>query len=127
MQLEKFDPIFNMEFSVMRPAFNTEHKHWVTMLTREEKTRELGTPPVVKGLSDLQMGPERWRGQGYSLWAIFGKKAQYFSRKECCSFSVEVYAILASVHEIQMNECRALKAPQAAKQSLHLYDSAKSH
>jgi len=79
MQLERFDPILNMVFNVMRPAFNTEHKYAVTTLTRKERTRELGTPPVVKGLSGLQMGPERWRGEGWSLWEIFGKKAQYFS------------------------------------------------
>jgi hypothetical protein len=58
MQLERFDPIFNMGFDVMRTVFNIEHKYRVTMLTREEKTRESGTPPVVKGLSSLQMGPE---------------------------------------------------------------------
>jgi len=56
MQLERFDLIFNMWFNAMRPAFTTEHKYGVTMLTRAEKTRELGTPPVVKGLSGLQMG-----------------------------------------------------------------------
>ena len=57
-QRERFDPIFNMGFDVMRSAFNIEHKYRVIMLTREEKIREPGTPPVVKGLSGLQMGPE---------------------------------------------------------------------
>jgi len=50
MWLERSDPIFNMGFDVMRPALNIETKYMVTMLTREEWTREPGTPPVVKGL-----------------------------------------------------------------------------
>lgn len=35
--------------------------------------------------------------------------------KNATVFQVEVYAILVCVHEIQMNEYRALKALQAAK------------
>jgi len=62
MRLERSDPVFNMGFDVMRPAFNLETKYKVTMLTRGEWAREPRTPPVVKGLSGLQMGPERLRG-----------------------------------------------------------------
>ena len=58
MRLERSDPVFNMGFDVMRPAFNLETKYKVTMLTRGEWAREPRTPPVVKGLSGLQMGPE---------------------------------------------------------------------
>ena len=41
--------------------------------------------------------------RGWSLWAICGKKAQFFSRKICYSFSGEIYAILDFAYEIQMN------------------------
>jgi hypothetical protein len=50
MRLQRSDPIFNMVFDVIRPAFNLETKCRVTMLTREEGTRGPGTPLVVKGL-----------------------------------------------------------------------------
>jgi len=39
MQLERFDPIFNMGFDVMRPAFNIENKYRVTLFTRGEDQR----------------------------------------------------------------------------------------
>jgi hypothetical protein len=77
MQLERFDPIFNMGFDVMRPAFNIEHKYRVTMLTREE-AREPGTSPVVKGLSGLQMGPEFWRGMGLESMDNLWKEGSIF-------------------------------------------------
>ena len=78
MQLERFDPIFNMGFNIMRPGFNIEHKYKVTMFSREEKTREPGTPPVVKGLSGLQMVPERWRGMGLESTGNLWKEGSIF-------------------------------------------------
>jgi hypothetical protein len=39
-----------MEGDVMRPAYNFEPKHRVTMLTREDWTKGTGTPPVIKVL-----------------------------------------------------------------------------
>jgi hypothetical protein len=72
MQLQQPDPICNMGVDVMRPAFNLEPKYRVTILTREEWTNGAGTPPVVKGLSGVQMGPRGRRGPGLesmgSLW-----------------------------------------------------------
>ena len=56
-RLQQSDPIFSTGVNVMRPAFNVEPKYRVTMLTREDWTKGNGTPPVVKGFSDLQMGP----------------------------------------------------------------------
>jgi hypothetical protein len=41
----------------MRPVFNLEPKFMVTMLAREEWTRCPGTPPLVKGLSGIRIGP----------------------------------------------------------------------
>jgi len=34
----------------MRPAFNLEPRHRVTMLMREDWTKATGAPPAVKGL-----------------------------------------------------------------------------
>jgi len=41
MWLQQSDPMFNMGVDVMRPAFNFKPKYRVTMLIREEWTREL--------------------------------------------------------------------------------------
>jgi len=83
MRPQQSDPILNMGVNVMRPAFNFEPKYRVTMLTREERTRGPGTPPVVKGLVRFTDGSKMER----SLWAFCGKKAQYLSRKVCYTFS----------------------------------------
>jgi hypothetical protein len=72
-----------MGVNVMRPAFNFEPKYRVTMLTREERTKGPGTPPIVKGLVRFTDGSKMER----SLWAFCGKKAQYLSRKVCYTFS----------------------------------------
>jgi hypothetical protein len=66
------------------------------MLTKEEWTRGPATPSV-KGLVWFtdDGGDRRW-----SLWGVFGKKAQDLSRKHATVFQAEVYAILACVYEI---------------------------
>jgi len=88
MQLDRSDSIFNMGIDFMRPALNLDHKYRVTMLTRQEWTRGPGTPPVVKGLVWFTDGSRaKERTGGWILWANFGKKAQYLSRKACYSFS----------------------------------------
>jgi len=85
MRLQKLDPILNMGVDVTRPAFNFEAKYRVTMFTKEEWTRGSGTPPAVKGLVWYTDGSRtRWVGGGawgWNLWALFGKEAQYLSRK----------------------------------------------
>jgi len=58
------------------------------MLTSEEWTRGTATPSVVKGLFWFIDGSRaKERTGGWSLWANFGKKAQYLSRRACYSFS----------------------------------------
>jgi len=49
MLLQQTDPIFNMGFDVLRPAYNFEPQYRVTMLTREDWTMGTGVPPAVKG------------------------------------------------------------------------------
>jgi len=46
MWLQKMNPIFNTGVNVKRPALNFEPKYRVTMMTREEWTRQPGTPAV---------------------------------------------------------------------------------
>ena len=46
----------------MRPEFNFKPKYRVTMLPREEWTKETGTPPVVKGLICFTDGSRMKKG-----------------------------------------------------------------
>jgi len=65
-------PQSDMGVDVMRPAFNFEPKYKVTMLTREDWTKETGTPPVVKGLIRFTDGSKMKEGLGLesigNLW-----------------------------------------------------------
>jgi hypothetical protein len=89
-----------MGVDVMKPAFNLKCKYRVTMLTREEWTREQATPVRLTDGSRTTEGT----GAGWSLWKIFWKKAQDLSRKDATVFQAEVYAILACAYEIQTND-----------------------
>jgi hypothetical protein len=78
-----------MGVDVMRPVFNLEPKYRVTMLTRKEWTRGIGTRPIVKGLVWFTDGSRIAEGTGAGVFlALFRKKAQYLSRKTCYSLSV---------------------------------------
>jgi len=57
MRLQQSDPIFNIRVEVVRPAFNFEPKYKVTMLTREDWTKELALLLQSRGFFGLQMGP----------------------------------------------------------------------
>jgi len=81
MRLQQSDPIFNIGVDAMRPAFNSEPKYKVTMLTREDWTEGTGTGAGVYGKSVGRFG--------FSL----GRYATVFQ--------AEIYAILACGHEIQ--------------------------
>lgn len=104
MWLERSDPIFNMGFDVMRPALNIETKYKVTMLTREEWTREPGTPPVVKGLVWCTDRSSMMEGNCVGVYGQYlGRRLNISLGKRATVFQVEVYAIWASVYEIQTN------------------------
>jgi len=62
MWLQQSEPIVNMGLNVMRPEFNFKPKYRVTMLPREEWTKETGTPPVVKGLICFTDGSRMKKG-----------------------------------------------------------------
>jgi hypothetical protein len=80
--------MLNMGVGIMRPTFNLEPKCRVTMLTREERIRGPGTPPVVKGLVCFWFtyGSRTMEGTGAG---VFGKKAQYLSRKHATVFQAK--------------------------------------
>jgi hypothetical protein len=127
-RLQKSDPIFSMGFDVMRPAFKLEPKYRVTVLTREEWTRGPGTPPVVKGFVWFTDGSKMVEGTRAGLYEqSLGRRLSIPIGKHATVFQAEVYAILASVYEIEtqvmpekyVSICSVsqatLKALQAAK------------
>jgi hypothetical protein len=57
-----------MRVDFMRPVFNLEHKYKVTMLAREEWTRDSMTPPVVKGLVWYTDGSRTVEGTGAGVY-----------------------------------------------------------
>jgi len=87
----------------MRPAFNTEPKYRVTMLTREGWTRGTGAPPVVKGLVWFTDGSRRRGGSRAGVYGQSVRRRLSFSlSKYATVFQAKIYAILACVHEIQL-------------------------
>jgi ribonuclease HI len=98
------------------------------MLTREEWSRRIGTPPAVKGLVCFTDGPRSVEGTGAEVHGQSVRRRLSISLgKHARVFKVEVYAILGCVREIEtqyrpekyVSVCSdsqaALKALQAAK------------
>ena len=98
------------------------------MLTREESTRGPGTHPVVKGLVWFTDGSGMKEGTGTGVCGqSSGRRLNISLGKYAAVLQTEIYAILACVHDNQMNArpeknvsiCSdsqaALKALQAAK------------
>jgi ribonuclease HI len=113
---------------IMKPVFNLEPKYRVTMLTREEWTRGPGTPPAVKGLIWFTDGSRTAKGTGAGVYGqSVNRRLSISLGKYATVFQIEVYAILACVHEIKTQDrpekyvsiCSdsqvALKALQAVK------------
>jgi hypothetical protein len=97
-------------------------------LTRKESTREPGAHPVVKGLVWFTDGSRMKEGTGTGVCGrSSGRRLSIFLGKYAAVLQTEVYAILACVHDNQMNArpekyvsiCSdsqaALKALQGAK------------
>ena len=102
MWLQQSDPIFNMGVDAMRPAFNFEPKHRVTMLTREDRTKGTGTLPVVKGLVWFTDGSKMKEGTRAGVCGqSVGRRLSFCLGRHATVFQAEFYAILACVHEIQ--------------------------
>ena len=92
-----------MGVDAMRPAFNLEPKYRVAMLTREDWTGGLGSPPGIKGLIWYTDGFRMREGTGAGVFGQTVKRRLSFSLGRYTTvFQAEIYAILACVHEIQI-------------------------
>jgi hypothetical protein len=97
-----YDHIFNMRVNVMSPDFNLEPKYRVTVLTEDEFTRGPGTSSVVKGIVWFTDGSRTVEGTGAGVCGpSVGRRLSISLGKHATVFQVEVYAILACVHEIE--------------------------
>ena len=127
-RLQKSDAIFNMGVDIMKMVFNLEPKYRVTMLTREEWTTGSGTPPAFKGLVWFTDGSRTVEGTGDGVYGqSVDRRLSISLGKYATVLQVEVYVILASVHETETQDrpkkyvsiCSdgqaALKLLQAAK------------
>jgi hypothetical protein len=102
MRLQQSDPIFNMGVDVMRPAFNFEPKHRVTILTREDWTKGTGAPPAVKGLVWFTGWSKMREGTGAGVYGqSVGRMLSFSLGRYVTVFQAEIYAILVCVYEIQ--------------------------
>jgi len=87
----------------MRPAFNPEPKYRVNMLTREDWTTGTGAPPTVKGLIWFTEGSKMREGTGAGVYGQSVGRRLSLSLGRCATvFQAEIYAILACVYEIQL-------------------------
>jgi hypothetical protein len=70
-----------MGVDVLRTAFDFEPKYRVHLLTREDWTKGIGAPPVVKELFWFTDGSKMREGTAIGVYGQSGKKAQLFSWK----------------------------------------------
>jgi ribonuclease HI len=117
-----------MRVNFMRPVYNLEPQYRVTMLAKEEWTRNPGTPPVVKGLVWYTDGSRMAEGTGAGVYGqSVHRRLSIPLGRHATVFQAVVYAILACAHEIEAqgqperyvsiysDSQAALKAIQAAK------------
>jgi len=129
-----------MGVDVMGPAFSLEPKYRVTVLTRGDWTRGTGAPPVVKGVVWFTDGSKMREGTRAGVYGqSVGRRLSFSLGRYATVFQAEIYAILACVNEIQLQNrsekyvsiCSdsqaALKALQAIEQRLLWSESAKRH
>jgi hypothetical protein len=78
----------------MKPVLNLEPKYRVTMLTREEWTRGLGTPPAVKGIIWFTYGSRTAEGTKAGVYGQSADRRLSISLgKHATVFQAEVYAV----------------------------------
>jgi ribonuclease HI len=117
-----------MRVDFMRPVYNLEPQYRVTMLAREEWTRNPRTPPVVKGFVWYTDGSRTAEGTGVGVYGqSIHRRLSIPLGRHATVFQAEVYAILVCAHETeaqgQPERCisicsdsqAALEALQAAK------------
>jgi hypothetical protein len=122
-----------MGVDAKRPAFNFEPKYRVTMLTSEDWTRGTGTPPVVKRLNWFTDGSKTEEGIRAGVYGqSVGRRLSFSLGKDVTVFQAEIYAILASAHEIQFQgrpekHVSALIGSHESSSGHHWSNSAKRH
>jgi len=86
----------------MRPTYNLEPKCRVTMLTRENWTRDSGAPPEVRGLIWYTYGSKMKEETGAGVFGQTVRRRLSFSLGRYTTvFQANIYAILACAYEIQ--------------------------
>jgi len=87
----------------MRPAFTPEPQCRFNMLTREDWTKGTGAPLAVKGLIWFTEGSKMREETGTGVYGQSVGRRLSFSLGRCATvFQAEIYAILACVYEIQL-------------------------
>ena len=83
-----------MKVDIMKPVFNLEPKYRVTMLAREEWTRDPGTLSMVKGLIWFTDGSRTAEGTGAGVYGqSVTRRLGIPLGKHATVFQAEVYAI----------------------------------
>ena len=89
----------------MKTVFNLEPKYRVTTLTREEWTTGPGTPAAFKGLVWFTDGSRTVEGTGDGVYGqSVDRRLSISLGKYATVLQVEVYVILASVHETETQD-----------------------
>jgi hypothetical protein len=103
------------------------------MLTREDGTKGLGAPPEVKGLVWYTDGSKMRAGTGAGVYGQYLRKLSFSLGRYATVFQAKIYAILACVYDIQLqnrlekyisirsDSQAALKALQAIRTSPLVY------
>jgi hypothetical protein len=134
MRFQQSDSIFNTGVDAMRPAFNFEPKYRVTLLTRKEWTKVIGTPPVVSGFVWFTDGSKIKRGTGAGVYGqSVGRTLSFSLRRYDTVFQAKIYDISACGHKIQfqvipekhVNICSDRQEALKALQRLHWCKGAK--
>jgi ribonuclease HI len=95
------------------------------MLTREERTKGPGTPPVIKGLVCFADGSKMMQRTGTGVYRqSVGRRLIISLGRYAKVLQTEIYAILACVYEIQLygrpENCVSICSDsQAALKALH--------
>jgi ribonuclease HI len=94
-----------MRVDFMRLVFNLEPKYRVTVLAGVEWTRDPGTPSMVKGLVWYMDGSRTVEGTGAGVYRqSVNRRLGIPLGKHGTVFQAEVYAILACIYEIEIQD-----------------------
>ena len=103
MRFQQSDLIFNMGVEVLKSAFNFEPKYRVTTLTGEEWTKGSVASSAANGLVWFTDGSKTKEGTGDGFYEqSVGERLNSSLGRYVTIFQAEIYAILACVYEIQI-------------------------